>query len=388
MAVYCLFKMKKMKKTSIITLGVLLISGLLAFAGPHKGFVINGTITGKTTGKVYLIHEYKDVIHVDSALIRNGRFILKGFASQVQFYTIKLTKSDTDRNSKTFLLDNKAVTFKAKNDSLYKAHIAGLPDNDIYLNFYNHAWKPVTDSAGKIYHNLDIANQGGKVKLDSAARKKFDDEFDGLNRFDQRIVSAYVEEHKNSIAAAAIILERFINYYEFAPAANVFKVLPPRVKNSVFGKQIKEAVDIDALTSIGKPAPDFAQPDTTGKIIDLKNLRGKYVLVDFWASWCGPCRKENPNVLAAYDKYHNKGFDIISISLDKNKNSWIKAIQADGLSWMHVSDLKGWKNAAAAKYGVKLIPQNFLLDKDGKIIARNLRGPALDKKLSEINFNN
>lgn len=377
-----------MKKISTLTLVALLITGLSAFAGPYKGFIISGTITGKTTGEVYLTHEYKGVAHTDSAIIKNGKFILKGFTPEVLFYTIKLTTSDTDRNQNTFLLNNNVVTFKAKGDSLYKAHITGSPDNDVYLNFYNHAWKPVTDSAGKIYHRLDIANHGGKVQLDSATRKKFDDEFAGLNKFDQKVVSAYVEEHKNSIAAAAIILERFINYYEFAPAAKAFKLLPPRVKNSVFGKQIKEAVDIDALTSIGKQAPDFAQPDTTGKIIDLKNLRGNYVLVDFWASWCGPCRKENPNVLTAYNKYHNKGLDIISVSLDNNKNSWIKAIQADGLSWMHVSDLKGWKNAAAAKYGVKLIPQNFLLDKDGKIIARNLRGEALDKKLSEINFNN
>jgi len=377
-----------MKKTSIITLVLLFISALLTFAAPRKGFTINGTITGKTTDKVYLIHEYKGVTYTDSAVISNGRFLLKGWVPQVQFYTIKLSKSDADRNLNTFLLDNKIVTFKAKSDSLYKAHITGLPDNDIYFNFYNHAWKPVTDSAGKIYHKLDIANQGGKLKLDSATQKKFDDEFNGLTKFDQRIVSAYVEAHRNSIAAAAIILERFINYYEFDPAAKVFKLFPHKVKNSVFGKQIKEAVYIDALTSIGKPAPNFTQPDTTGKIIDLKNLKGKYVLVDFWASWCGPCRRENPNVLKAYNKFHDKGFDIISISLDNNKNSWIKAIRTDSLSWIHVSDLKGWKNAAAAKYGVKLIPQNFLLDRDGKIIARNLRGAALDKKLSEINFNN
>lgn len=377
-----------MKKNSILTLVALLITGLSAFAGPYKGFIISGTITGKTTGEVYLTHEYKGVAHTDSAIIKNGRFVLKGFTPEVLFYTIKLTTSDTDRNSNTFLLGNRMVTFKAKYDSLFKAHITGLPDNDVYLSFYNHAWKPVTDSAGKIYRRLDIANHGGKVELDSATRKKFDDEFAGLNKFDQNVVSTYVEKHKNSIATAAIIFDRFITYFEFEPAAKVFKILPLRVQNSVFGKQIKEAVRIDALTSIGKPAPDFTQPDTAGKIIDLKNLRGKYVLVDFWASWCGPCRKENPNVVAAYNKYHDKGFEIVSISLDNNKRSWIKAIQADGLSWMHVSDLKGWKNAAAAQYGVKLIPQNFLLDKDGKIIARNLRGAALAKKLSEINFNN
>jgi peroxiredoxin len=377
-----------MKNKVKIAFGIVLVPFLLAFAKPNKGFVIYGTITGKTSGEVYLTHEYNGVDYTDSAIIKNSRFMLKGMAAEVQFYTIKLSTNGADRNQNIFLLDNRVVSFKAVKDSLYKAHITGSPDNDIYNYFHQHAWKPVTDSAGKIYKKLDIANQGGKVKLDSATQKKFDDEFAGLQEFDQRVVSAYIIKHKTSVAAAAIILERFINYYEFKPAAKMFKALPARVQNSVFGKQIKEAVTIDALTSIGKSAPEFSEPDTTGKLIDLKDFKGKYVLVDFWASWCGPCRKENPNVVAAYNKYHGKGFEIISVSLDNNKNSWIKAIQADHLLWTHVSDLKGWKNIAAVKYGIKLIPQNFLLDKDGKIIARNMRGPELDKQLSKLNFNN
>jgi len=377
-----------MKKVTIISLSLLLLLSLQAFTSHNKGFIIYGTIIGKISGKVYLSHEYQGVIHTDSAVLKQGKFILKGFAPKAQFYTIKFSKADTDRNQNSFLLDNKVVTFKAAKDTLRKAIITGLPDNDIYMDFYNHAWKPVTDSAGKIYGRLSIADHQGKVKLDSVTRKKFDDEFAGLEKFDQAVVTKYVMAHKNSVAAAAIVLERFINYYEFNPAENAYKFFPLNVQNSVFGKQIQKAVELDALTSIGKPAPEFSQPDTTGKIINLKDLKGKYVLVDFWASWCGPCRRENPNVLAAYDKYHSKGFEIISVSLDNNKNSWIKAIKADHLSWTHVSDLTGWKNVAASKYGVKLIPQNFLLDKDGKIIARNLRGADLDKKLSEINFNN
>lgn len=124
--------------------------------------------------------------------------------------------------------------------------------------------------------------------------------------------------------------------------------------------------------------------DTTGKHVTLSSLRGKYVLVDFWASWCGPCRKENPNVVAAYQKYHDKGFEILGVSLDDKKNLWEKAINADKLSWYHVSDLKGWRNQAAGLYMVKSVPSSFLLDKDGKIIAKNLRGEALHRKLAEL----
>ena len=137
-------------------------------------------------------------------------------------------------------------------------------------------------------------------------------------------------------------------------------------------------------TAVGAMAPDFTMNDPEGKPIQLASLKGKIVLVDFWASWCGPCRQENPNVVKLYQQFHSKGFEILGVSLDKTKEDWLKAIKDDNLAWIHVSDLQFWQNAAARLYGVNAIPQSFLLDKDGKIIGKGLRGEQLVKKLTEL----
>ncbi|MBK7869827.1 MAG: TlpA family protein disulfide reductase [Saprospiraceae bacterium] len=143
---------------------------------------------------------------------------------------------------------------------------------------------------------------------------------------------------------------------------------------------------LDAVKSfaVGGVAPDFAQKTPEGEDLKLSDLRGKVVLVDFWASWCGPCRRENPNVVRVYNQYKEKGFEILGVSLDQDKNRWLQAIEKDGLTWRHVSDLKGWQNEVAQLYSVSAIPHTILLDAEGKIIARNLRGPALENKLAEL----
>jgi thiol-disulfide isomerase/thioredoxin len=131
-------------------------------------------------------------------------------------------------------------------------------------------------------------------------------------------------------------------------------------------------------------APDFRQADPQGNMVQLSALRGQYVLLDFWASWCPPCRKENPVLVQAYHRYKNKKFTILSVSLDHNRAAWLKAVQSDGLTWRQVSDLKGWDNAAAASYHIEALPQNYLLDPAGHVVGQNLRGPALEQRLAQL----
>jgi len=147
---------------------------------------------------------------------------------------------------------------------------------------------------------------------------------------------------------------------------------------------LKPRLDAIKQLMIGLPAPDFTLETPDGKKVSLKDFKGKVVLIDFWASWCGPCRRENPNVVAMYNRYKDKGFEILGVSLDRSKEPWIKAIADDKLTWPHVSDLKGWGSSAAALYGITSIPHTVLVDRDGRIVARQLRGEVLGKKLEEI----
>jgi peroxiredoxin len=222
---------------------------------------------------------------------------------------------------------------------------------------------------------------------DTAGMKNVEEEFDKISKEkDEKVYRQYLTENPNS-PIALYVLEQYAGYdIDANKVEPLFKKLPPTTRNLPSGIAFKKRIETAKKTGIGAYAMNFTQNDTLEKPVSLSDFKGKYVLLDFWASWCGPCRAENPKVVKAFNNYKDKNFTVLSVSLDRpgKKQSWLDAIHKDGLAWTHVSDLKFWDNAVAKEYGIRAIPQNLLLDPSGKIIAKNIRGEELEKKLDEV----
>ncbi len=200
----------------------------------------------------------------------------------------------------------------------------------------------------------------------------------------QKISEDFVKKYPTSYVDPIAIIRIMQTSDNVSAADNLYKIMSKEVKETNLAKYVDQQLAIAKINPIGSQIADFSETDTAGNKVKISSFRGKYVLIDFWASWCRPCRMENPNVVAAYNKYHQKNFTILGVSLDQAKAAWINAINMDGLTWTHISDLKGWNNEVAEKFKITSIPQNILIDPNGIIIAKNLRGEALNQKLDQL----
>jgi len=353
--------------------------GLQAKTNPvDSTYTLTGKIEGLPDGWVWLYHSQTDK-DMDSGRVKNGSFVIKGHSSAPEHCLLGIQGKEGKEFRLGFWLQAGELNLIGKKDSIAKAVITGSPTQDESVQFQ--AGQKDLDA---IESQLDRSYDQARAKNDKHQLDSLENVFTDLDKKRRQYVKDYAAAHPASYVTAYAIYATFVFNPQASELRPLYKGLDPAIQSSYFGQQVKASLDAAELTDIGQPAPAFVQNDPDGKPVSLASFKGKYVLLDFWASWCGPCRAENPNVVAAYQKYAPKGFTILGVSLDNNKDKWLAAVKKDQLAWTQVSDLKGWQNKAADLYGIKGIPMNYLLDRDGKIIAKSLRGEDLEKKLGEL----
>jgi len=374
-----------MKKIIIIVFALL----------PGWVYAQSGTFTLKgkvgmlnAPAKAYLIYAVNDNRVLDSTLLVNGSFQFTGTITDPTRAALIVSHDGTTlrklahSDGMQIYLDKGTIKLNSP-DSISKAPVTGSAINDDNQRLQA-MLKPVSaKSAALNKEYMDACPEKRKSKgfMDDIEKK---DSLIGIDR--NAILLSYIKSNPQTL----ISLDALKEYAGATPDVNsiepLYNSLSANVKESYSGKLYSTYLFNLKRIAIGSTAPEFTEMDTAGKAVSLSSFRGKYVLVDFWASWCGPCRAENPNLVKDYAKYHPKGFQVLGVSLDQpnGKDKWISAIHADGLSWTQVSDLKYWNNEVAVLYGIRSIPQNFLIDPNGKIVARDLRGDDLTHKLEEI----
>jgi peroxiredoxin len=361
------------------------------FAQTPDNYTVKSKIGANITtpARAYLIHTEAGKNVIDSTNIVNGEFSFHGNVPEptagiivIDAKGVGLRNMDRSADALNLYLEKGAINITSA-DSVVKATITGSKTNDDNVKL-REALKPVIAQAKVIMDEAKGASDA--LKIDPTFQNGVQQKYKVVQFQQETVIKKFIKENPDSFISLAALGSISGPTGDLVEEEKYFNLLSPAIKQTESAKAFLNSLNALKLTAVGSMAPEFTQADTSGAPVKLSSFRGKYVLVDFWASWCLPCRQENPNVVKAYNKYKGKNFTILGVSLDRpdGKAQWLKAIKDDGLTWSQVSDLKYWNNEVASLYRISSIPQNFLIDPTGKIIGKNLRGVDLEVKLAEI----
>jgi peroxiredoxin len=379
--------MKMMKKIFYLSVLVVFSGTWMQCKTPENRYTVKGSLENTRIAKVYLLFMNTGTLS-DSAVVTGNTFKFTGTIDEptrvllIANYDANSYFSKRLRDAVPFILEPGKITVTGT-DSLKNALVAGSPVNDDT----NEWWKIVSTIRNRI-SSVRAELRSLDPDLDDYREKStaLRAALDSLEVEEKKAGYNFIKTNPDSYFALTNLYQPVVGYSpDPAKAREVFNLFTERLRVSKAAEAVRKKIDSWEATSVGKIAPDFTQNDPNGNPVKLSDFRGKYVLLDFWASWCGPCRAENPNVIQAYEKYKDKGFTVLGVSLDdeSGRESWLKAIETDKLVWTQVSDLKGWNNDVSSHYAIEAIPANFLIDPNGKILEKNLRGGDLEKALEK-----
>jgi peroxiredoxin len=356
---------------------IFLLAAVALFSTGVYAQQVSGIVKGGNGKTIYLFDD-QDNNPDDSVVIKNEQFSfrVKG-GKEPAVYALILR--DVNYPMLFVTGGNEPAHFTTSVATYPIASAVKGNDNTQAMQQYQKAFEPLIKRAQGLNDDAKEINPEDEPAK-NAFRKKADD-------FSKDVVKTgkdFIKGHPANVASIWLLMNELRSRLDAEEFQLLFSSLDKSIQNGPYGESVTAYIKTLKANGVNVTADDFSQDDTKGQQVKLSSFRGKYVLVDFWASWCGPCRQENPNVVKAYNKYKDKNFTILGVSLDDNRDRWLRAINQDGLHWTQVSDLRGWGNEVAVQYGIQSIPSNFLVSPEGKIIARNLRGEDLEAKLQEL----